>query len=237
LASGLKAKVKSFGEWRVFNHIFVVGEYDLPIKMALASKRDGHPFTFLDLGANVGYFTTRLSDLILQSEYSKIDLQGTLIEASPSTYSELKQRLSEDPYYSNKLTIINGLVGERDGVGQLFETDFHTANSIFGTTSSVLNSSVRSTDVPYIDLDALCESDSEIDILKVDIQGAELRFLENYHQSLLKKVKLVIIELHHDLCDHERCLNILREEFPNYKPIDLSKDINLAKLSVHFFWK
>lgn len=231
LSSGLTVKVKSHAEWKAYNDIFVDREYDLPIQQALESRRDHRPFTFLDLGANVGFFTTKVADIILDRETANIDFQGILVEGSPSVYSELKQRISEEAYLRNNLKIINGLIGNRDGVGKLFESDFHITNSLFSQ-----NSLGRSSEVQYTDLDTFYEKDDEIDLLKSDIQGAELSFLENYQQDLLKRVRFAIFELHHDVCDTERCLSILHEEFANHKPLK-EKTSHLSNLSVHFFWR
>ena len=231
LCSGLTVKVQSHAEWKAYNDIFVDREYDLPIEQALAARHNPHTFTFLDLGANVGFFTTRVADLILQHENSKIDFQGILVEGSPSVYLELKKRINEEKIISNKLKIINGLIGERQGVGKIFESDFHITNSLF-----THDSAGRCSEVSYFDLNDFYKQNSEIDLLKSDIQGSELTFLENYHQNLLKRVRCAIVELHHDVCDTERCLRILREEFPNHKPLK-EKTSHLSNLSVHFFWR
>jgi FkbM family methyltransferase len=231
LCSGLTVKVQSHAEWKAYNDIFVDREYDLPIEQALAGRHNPHTFTFLDLGANVGFFTTRVADLILQREHSKIDFQGVLVEGSPSVYLELKSRFDEEPGLTNKLKIIHGLIGERKGADKIFESEFHITNSLF-----TKNSSERFSEVSYVDLNDFYQQESEIDLLKSDIQGSELSFLENYNQNLLKKVRFAIFELHHDVCDPERCLRILREEFPNHKPLK-EKTSHLSNLSVHFFWR
>src|SRR5207237_7979189 len=110
---------------------FVDREYYLTIEQDLASRHNPHTFKFLDLGANVGYFTARVADLILQRDNSKIDLQGILVEGSPSVYLELKKRISEEQKLSKNLKIINGLIGERKGVGKIFESEFHITNYLF----------------------------------------------------------------------------------------------------------
>lgn len=231
LCSGLTVNVNSHAEWKAYNDIFVDREYDLPITQALESRHNPHRFTFLDLGANVGYFTVRVADIVLQRGGSTIDFQGVLVEGSPSVYADLNQRISKEPAFKDKLTLIHGLIGEREGTGKIFESDFHITNSLFTEASSE-----RSSEVPYVDLDALYKNDLEIDLLKSDIQGSELGFLETYHQNLLKKVKCAIFELHHDVCDTERCLKILSEEFVNHKPLKV-KTSHLSNLSVHFFWR
>ncbi len=231
LGSGLTVKVQNHAEWKAYNDIFVDREYDLPIEQALAARHNPDTFTFLDLGANVGFFTTRVADLILQRENSKIDFQGVLVEGSPSVYLELKNRVDEEQKLNKKLKIINGLIGERQGVGKIFESDFHITNSLF-----TQNSARRYSEVPYVDINDFYSQDSEIDLLKSDIQGSELSFLENYNQNLLKRVRFAIFELHHDVCDPERCLSVLREEFANHKPLK-EKTSHLSNLSVHFFWR
>jgi FkbM family methyltransferase len=231
LCSGLTVKVQNHAEWKAYNDIFVDREYDLPIQHALESRVNANKFTFLDLGANVGFFTIRVADLILQSHDKGVDFQGVLIEGSPSVYSELKARLEVEPLLGSKLMIVNGLIGERSGVGEIFETDFHITNSLF-----TKDSSNHSSKVPYIDLHSLCSANTEIDLLKSDIQGSEQGFLETYHQDLLPKVRSAIFELHHDVCNTQYCLNILNEAFPHHKQLKL-KTSHLSNLSVHFFWK
>ncbi len=229
--SGLTVKVKSHAEWKAYNDIFVDREYDTSIQHALESRVNPDKFTFLDLGANVGFFTIKVADLILQHNNSEIDFRGVLVEGSPSVYSELQQRIDQEPHFSKKLQLIHGLIGEPKGVGKIFESDFHITNSLFSN-----NLSERKSQVKYIDLNDLCKSDREIDLLKSDIQGSELSFLENYHQHLLKKVRCAIFEIHHDICDAERCLNILGTEFPRQKQLKI-KNSHSSRLSLHYFWR
>ncbi len=54
------------------------------------------------------------------------------------------------------------------------------------------------------------ENTSEIDLLKCDIEGAELLFLENY-EDLLAKVRNAVFELHHEQCDTAKCRAILKK--------------------------
>ncbi|NJR60112.1 MAG: FkbM family methyltransferase [Cyanobacteria bacterium CRU_2_1] len=230
LCSGLTVKVQNHAEWKAYNDIFVDREYDLPIEHALGARHNPDTFTFLDLGANVGFFTLRTVDLLL-SKTPAIDFYGVLVEGSPSVYEELKQRIDQELQLNGKLSVINGLIGDREGVGEIFETAFHITNSLF-----TRNASRHSSQVPYVDLNALYANEAQIDLLKSDIQGSEQRLLENYHGDLLKKVRCGIFELHHDVCDPDRCLEILREEFANHKPLKL-KTSHLSNLSVHFFWR
>jgi hypothetical protein len=62
--------------------------------------------------------------------------------------------------------------------------------------------------IPFIDLNVLMEPVGQIDLLKCDIEGAEFLFVENY-EDLLGKTRNAVFELHHEMCDTERCREIL----------------------------
>ncbi|NEO44545.1 MAG: FkbM family methyltransferase [Moorea sp. SIO4A3] len=210
----------------IYNDIFVDGEYDLPIKQSLASGLSGQPLNILDIGANVGYFTLRLADLILQGENSESDFRVTLVEGSPTIYKELKSRLNNQPNLADKFKIVHGLVGERQGSAKILESDFHVMNAVASSSSS------GGTNVSYIDLESLYSESSEIDLLKCDIEGSELIFMENY-KDLLWRVKSAVFELHHDRCDTARCFEILKDAgFLNHQQLRQE-----STFSLEFFWK
>jgi len=98
--------------------------------------------------------------------------------------------------------MVQGLVGMRAGSASLHESAVHVKNTIMsGETRDGRN-------IPFIDVGVLMEQANEIDLLKCDIEGAELLFLENYG-SLLGKVRNMVIELHHEMCDTSKCRDIL----------------------------
>ena len=49
-----------------------------------------------------------------------------------------------------------------------------------------------------------------VDLLKCDVEGAELLFLRSYPE-LLRSVRTVVMELHPELCDADECLRLLGE--------------------------
>jgi hypothetical protein len=93
LQSGLTVKVASKGEWWTYNDIFIDGEYDKPIHTALKDRSTVQPFVVLDLGANVGYFTFRVLDLIGPLEWERLCPDITMIEGSPKTFLDLEKRI------------------------------------------------------------------------------------------------------------------------------------------------
>lgn len=205
LRSGLKVEVRTISEWWIYNDIYVDGEYDLPIKLLLQSPPQGRPLEIIDLGANVGFFSVRVMDLIRQQHGREgLACQLTLIEGSPTVFQELKNRLTTLDPPIEKIRLVHGLVGKRTGQDVLTESEFHIANSISKNGHS------KGATVDYVDLYSLYDAETEIDLLKCDIEGAELQFLENY-QDLLAQVKMAVFELHHEMCDTARCFAIMNK--------------------------
>jgi len=202
LTSGLTVKVASKGEWWAYNEIFVNGEYDVPIQAALAAS-SGKSFVVLDLGANVGYFSFRVFDLMRQQHLDRILPDITMVEGSPETFGKLEQRVQSQHLAADSVRTVNGLVGQRTGSALIRESAVHVKASIIDVPTG------GGVKVAFLDLDALMKDKVEIDLLKCDIEGAELNFLENY-ADLLRKVKYAVFELHHHQCDTAKCLGILQ---------------------------
>lgn len=224
LRSGLIVSVESWAEWVIYNDIFVDGEYDTPIKKVLASMEISKNLNILDLGANVGFFTLRLAHMIF-SNYPQTIFHVTLVEGSPKVFEILKSRMNENIMLQDKISIYKGLVGRLNGSAMIFESEFHAMNSIFISNLS------KGTKVDYVNLNKLCPA-REIDLLKLDVEGSELEFFENY-PGLLQKTKYAVIELHHDKCNTTKCLDLL-------KKAGFSKNMRLRNgpaYSVEFFWK
>ncbi len=226
LLSGLTIKIENRSEWFIYNEIFVEGEYDFAIKQALNSVKPDQVFRCLDLGANVGFFTMRLADLIMR-EKPQINFEVTLIEGSPQVFSNLQSRMSKINILQDKIKLIWGLAGHSQGSEKIFESDFFpAANSIFSESAKI-----KGIDVQYIDLMTLSSPAQKIDLLKCDIEGSELILLENY-PALFNRVNYAIFELHENYCDPNKCIQLLK----NY---GLINHIRLREeyAIVEFFWK
>jgi FkbM family methyltransferase len=204
LQSGVTLKVASKGEWWTYNDIFGNREYDLPIQTALQSRSPEHPFTILDLGANVGYFTLRVVDLMRQSSLETLASDMTLVEGSPTTCRELQYRLRRQNLSLLNLRVIHGLVGQREGNGVIHESALHVKNTIMDSRQ---HGGVR---VEFVDLHQIMENRSKIDLLKCDVEGAELLFIQNYG-DLLRKVENAVFEFHHEQCDTTTCVDLLEQ--------------------------
>lgn len=199
LPSGLELTVEGPADWTLYNDIFVDDEYDESIRAALSDAPAGRPMTVLDLGANVGYFALRVADAALRHP---VDFRLIAVEPSPRLVRHLERRLLAQPAIAGRVKIVHGLAGKRDGHGRLFESPLHFEHS------TIPRRGLRAVPVPYVDLDRLVEEWPEIDLLKCDVEGAELEVLLTYADTLLHKVRRAVIELHHDRCDTARCMEL-----------------------------
>lgn len=198
--TGINLQVGGNSDWAIFKDIFVDGEYDQAIDLFINNCEPGLPPLVLDLGSNVGYFALRVADRWLErNDLIGFDLIG--VEGSPRVFDLLTKR-TDQPKIKTQCKFIHGLVGKRAGSATIAETSFYAMNSIVKPVSE------SGSEVPFVDLTKLIAPDREIDFLKCDIEGAEEMFIENY-QDLLKRTKLVVIEIHTDLVSLDRCLSLL----------------------------
>lgn len=207
LSSGVTIRVRSDSDWWVFNEVFVEGDYDPAIDLAL-TRCQQNPY-ILDLGANVGFFAARVADRAARRE---ICPGLTLVEGSPTVYRELASRLDDLRAAGASVEAVNGLIGDRTGTGVISEVEFGARNSVHaGHNASIVPvGQMAHQEVPFVDLDRLVGPDRQVDLLKCDIEGSEQSFIEQYRDDLLRRTGTAVFEFHHRLCDVPRCLDLLR---------------------------
>lgn len=202
-ASGINLRVGNYSEWIIYNEIFVDGEYDAAIHAALARVSPDRPLCVLDLGANVGLFTLRLFDRLRAAGHADAACRVTLVEANPAALPVVDARLRRDNAVAAHATVVHGLVGERTG-----SAAFDPSPASPGEASIAPDERAVAVTVPYVDLDRLMADAPAIDLLKCDIEGAELRLFEQY-PALLRKIAILIVEIHVDRCPVARCRELL----------------------------
>jgi FkbM family methyltransferase len=159
---------------------------------------NGYPVRhFIDLGCNVGWFPCLLASLQFPEKPIGLMIDGDPLVVEAAEWHLAKNRLMD-------CRVLHGAVGCPDG---LEEVTFHinpsnTQSSIreFGSNHPFpLKGSVRQVSVP-------CLTVSEewtrrygsqcIDLLKIDIEGAELDFLKKESAFLCAQVRRVVCEWH-----------------------------------------
>jgi FkbM family methyltransferase len=203
LKSGVRVEVSSEADWIIFSDIFLDGEDDEPIRRMRAIHPAG-PWNVVDVGANVGFFSLRVVDQLPTQEGDSKRLQICAIEGAPSNYDKLLRRLA----FSGSGRLVTpylGLIGERSGTGLIYESLNHGLNSTRAPAGAA--TSIKS---GYLDLEKILPPSAPIHLLKCDIEGSEQKFIEEYPE-LWPRVERAVFELHHDLCDTERCGRLLAQ--------------------------
>ncbi|CAN5345345.1 hypothetical protein BH10BAC4_BH10BAC4_15020 [soil metagenome] len=224
-STGLHIIIQNPMEKRIYEDVFDEGDYDEPIYQLLELK-EGKTLTVLDLGSNVGFFIFRLIHLALSRGTShQFHIQG--VEASQKLCDESTKRFVKSKFSKKKfaISIHRGLIGPSAGEGIFYEFKDHGLSSVFRKDG-------KPETIPFIDLSAITTQWHEIDLLKCDIEGSELIFLENY-PLLLEKVRFAVFEFHIEFCDYTNCVDIIHQAgFKNSKVIRQS-----PQAMIEFFWK
>ncbi len=210
LESGVRLRVRSRSDWDVFLEVFVAGEYDEAIQLALDhAKAASRAATIIDLGANVGFFILRCLD-ISKRQTTRYGIHLLAVEGSSRIFTELKGRCSAN-VFDGDLTLFHGLIGRKKGEAYLYESGYACANMVVpngGRRSKLPFRNAYALPSRYIDVDALVGPEHAIDLIKSDIEGSELEFLQTY-PDLLRRVRYLALEIHPHLCSSDSCLQLL----------------------------
>jgi FkbM family methyltransferase len=202
-SSGIGLRVANYNEWVIYNEIFVDGEYDAAIAAAIGACEAGRPLRVIDLGANTGFFTLRMFDRLRTAGMADSDCRITLVEANPALVSVLRARVHDDNPLVDRADIVSGAAGAPAGRATLY-----LSHESPGDSSVMRPTAAATVEIPYVDLARLA-GDGAIDLLKCDIEGAELAVVDCYPQ-LLRRTRVAVFEFHHDLVSVDRCRDLLR---------------------------
>jgi FkbM family methyltransferase len=205
--TGLIYKIDSVPSWVVANEIFGTDSYGKAI-------RSVDPKTFVDLGANVGYFPVAVAEHVRSR-----NIKGLCVEPNPNLQSSLMFHISR-----NKLETVyfrQGAVGLKGACREIdfFVNPSHIASSVSGKFNPLVPLGGESTKirVPMLEFPDEWESvfsNERVDLLKIDIEGAEVDFLRS-HSSFIKQVDAIFIEWHAWITN----LSDLREILKQYEMV------------------
>jgi FkbM family methyltransferase len=150
--------------------------------------------TFVDLGSNVGYFTCYAMERI-----QRADAFGIAVDANPKMAAETQFHIELNGWRNVKG--ISGVVGFPSGVD---EASFFLNPSNISGSATVLNPNIpakgaqQEIKVPTVDLNKAWRDhagDRPVDVLKVDVEGFEVKVLHTI-PDLLKRTQTVVLEWH-----------------------------------------
>jgi FkbM family methyltransferase len=137
----------------------------------------------IDAGANVGYFTMLFSDLVGASGWVHA------FEPVPATFSLLSKNLQRFPHYTN-VSLNCAALGDGDRKTKIFlpNGDHGQAALVYHRDGSWRNAKVAPIDIEMTRLDRYAQGLDKIDLLKCDVEGAELLVLRGA-ESILRRFR------------------------------------------------
>lgn len=172
--------------------IFLTSNWEPEVGKSILSLINQDSY-FLDIGANIGWFSLLVGDFIQKRNGSgrviSVEANPTILQYLMASVvdSGLSNLISIKPYaISNKYEIIqmeSGVNGNVGGlkIGQLSE-----------------NSSIERNIIPTVILDDILKDLPRLDMIKMDIEGAEPLALEGMSKMLYKFSPKIIMEINAD---------------------------------------
>ena len=151
----------------------------------LIKRNYGDKFTMIDVGANAGWYSINFAKAFPNSRiYS--------FEPIPNTYSLLL--LNIDLNGLTNISTIQSGVSDHEGMATFYYDKQVLANASLANVTE--KEDIEELDVPLISLDKYCREKSiEADVLKVDVEGAELFVFKGARQLLSDKHPVVFTEM------------------------------------------
>lgn len=164
---------KNTSDWKSFKQVFIFKEYDFPISF--------EPEFIIDAGANVGHASLFFADKFPKAEIIAIEPEKSnfeMLRKNIRRYKNIKPIKAglwpKDAY----LKVIDAGLGKWGFMTKEVGPDDYDIKTV--TVEGLLNGSGH----------------KNIDILKLDIEGAEKELFSDNYESWLGRVKVLIIELH-----------------------------------------
>jgi FkbM family methyltransferase len=155
--------------------------------------------TFVDVGANVGSYSLKIAN-----DYKNKRVSVVAIEAHPKNYKALCRNIELNGF--KHIKAINKAASDHRGVITMYErshdgnrvgTDLYSAyNTFLAEHNFILSNSLE---VECDTLDNMLAS-HRINVMKIDIEGAELLALKGATNTL-KQLRKIIVEIHGDNFD------------------------------------
>ena len=187
--SGLRYRAR-----RLESLVLSVEIFDKEQLYELTQPADRGIQTFVDLGCNTGYFS-----LWLAHKLGKRDLSGLIIDGNPEAVEDA--RWHAETNHLDKVKVMQGLVGVPSASGSAeFFVHISNVRSMAAAPQQTGPDSTgwKAIKVPCLNVNENWEKNipgQRCDLLKMDIEGAELDFIR-LEKEFLKKVQVIIAEWH-----------------------------------------
>lgn len=173
--SALKHKVwfrGIFSDYAIFEQIFIEHQYHLPLEIKAT--------TIFDLGANVGYASVYFANKFPNAKIFAL-------EPETNNYTVAQKNTANYP----NITLVKGAVWNES-------EDVNLVDSGFGEAAYMVEKGLGNNVVRGYTIDEIMKlmNITTIDILKIDIEGAEKEIFETNFENWITNTKVIIVETH-----------------------------------------
>jgi len=186
IGPGCTVVLRNRGDFLILREIFIAREYDRFLEQA------GPITTWLDLGCNCGMFSLRL-EMMAQTNQWPEPRRAALVDANAEALSAARAAIQ----ISRPRTAMDVVLAAVGPKGQQ-TIEFFEGKTSHKSRLTSLGSRGRRVTRPVADLEAITAKvgPGPLDLVKVDIEGAEAVLLEHWAPWLADHAKHVLIEWH-----------------------------------------
>jgi len=181
-----------------------------------------HGDTVVDIGANIGMFTSYAIDMGAKQVYC--------FEPNERNFNCLKINTDND-----KCSYNNCAVGSKDGELVLYEDQNIGGHSIYNNDTNNTKTGIK-TIVNSLSINTILDHMDYVDFLKIDAEGAEYDIFKSITNENLQKVDRIALEWHHFIHNFrpycEETIQGLKHKFNFYR-----LDYKGGHLSMVYFWR
>jgi FkbM family methyltransferase len=161
--------------WGAVKDVLLNREYEFLPEFELHNFTGG---VIVDVGAHVGLFS------LVASAFA-----GKVIAIEPSRINHHLLMLNLSANNIGNVVPVNKALYHQKGKLKLFEGGHSGAHSLIGGSS-------RFEEVETITLEEIMDSYGSIDLLKIDIEGAEFEVFNHIDLEILNRIKMIVGEMH-----------------------------------------
>lgn len=183
---GMQMLIDSQGsDASAIEEVLLEGMYDTTIRSAAEGRES---FRYLNLGANIGAFDIRVFQLV---RASCLRIEGIAVEMNPATHARLTLNLELNNLYS--VRSINAAVWDQPGETLVRVDERDTGQSMAG---GAVDGGCPVPLLPWDQLFAEAVALGPLDLVKIDIEGAEARVVPQITAADRARVRFLVIETH-----------------------------------------
>lgn len=182
----------------------------------------GHGDIAIDIGANIGWYTTLFSKLVGGSG------RVVAVEAMPSTFAMLKDNVAINNCTDN-VQLLNAMCSDSLGAGVIFK--FASLHPGLASARPYANESSTKEAVKKETLDNIIDTMhlSHINILKIDVEGAEFEVIKGSTEALRNgSIQALMIEANNERSqafgyEFSECLDYIVDLCPYFQLFRIAK--------------